>query len=130
MDKEILKQATLISETDIYGTIIFANDDFCKISQYAAEELLGKPHNIIRHPDMPGGLFKLLWDTIKKGEVFRGIIKNRARDGTHYWVSATIMPVFDANNKIVKFIGARYHLPDDAQAQRLFNEQAKRLKIG
>lgn len=123
-------QATLISETDVFGSIIFVNDDFCRLSGYSAEELLGKPHNIVRHPDMPREFFRQLWDTIKKGNVFRGIIKNRTKDGSHYWVNATIMPVFNTtNDTIVKYVSARYHIHDEQLAQMLYKDQARRLHL-
>lgn len=128
-EEEDTRQATLLSETDIFGSIIFVNDDFCRISGYRAEELIGKPHNIIRHPDMPAELFRQLWLTIKSGDVFRGVIKNRTKSGLHYWVNATIMPVLDSNEKIVKYIGARYHIHDEALARMLYSDQAKRLNL-
>lgn len=74
-------QITLFSETDLYGTITFANEAFCKISKYTLEELFGKLHNIIRQPEMPGKLFEILWAPIKGGEVFQAVIRNRAKDG-------------------------------------------------
>ena len=114
---------TLLSETDIHGTITFVNDYFCELSKYTREELLGRPHNIIRHPDMPKELFTAIWHTIKNGEVFRGIIKNMAKDGSHYWVNATIMPILNADNKIIKYVGARYYIPDEVLARQLFDSQ-------
>ncbi|HLT74987.1 MAG TPA: PAS domain-containing protein, partial [Ohtaekwangia sp.] len=128
-DLEIREQVfgltTILSESDIYGTIILINDKLCSVSGYSREELIGKPHNIFRHPDMPRELFARFWDTIKKGNVFQGIIKNRCKDGSHYWVDATIMPVKDSDGKITKYIGARYHIQDDAYALAMYNAQAK-----
>ena len=86
------EQITLFSETDNHGTILRVNDAFCEVSKYSRDELIGKSHNIIRHPDMPKRLFEDLWRTIQSGDIFRGVIKNRARDNSHYWVNATIMP--------------------------------------
>jgi PAS domain S-box-containing protein len=114
-----------MSETDANGTIIFANEAFCRISKYSLDQLIGKPHSIIRHPDMPSQLFTLLWSTIKAGEVFRGIIKNKAKDGSHYWVNATIMPVRGQNEEIEKYIGVRHLIVDQRLAQELFNVQVK-----
>ena len=82
----------LVSETDERGVITFANDDFCKIAGYKLEDLIGKPHNIVRHPDMPKAAFKSLWDTVKSGQVWTGYVKNATKDGGYYWVFATVYP--------------------------------------
>ena len=89
---ELDTKAFLVSETDERGVIRFANDEFCKYAGYTVEELIGKPHNIVRHPDMPKAAFKDLWDTIKSGKRWRGFVKNRAKDGRYYWVYATVFP--------------------------------------
>ena len=112
----------IISETDLKGNIISANDPFCAISGYRRDELIGSPHNIIRHPSMPKELFRQLWATIQRGDVFRAVIKNRTKRGGHYWVSATIMPVFQGG-LIVRYVGARYLLKDDKFAEELFSKQ-------
>ncbi len=118
----------LISETDAQGKIIHANDNFCAISGYTHDELVGSPHSIIRHPSMPKELFRFLWSTIEKGKVFRGIIKNKKKDGSHYWVNATIIPVFE-NGKITRFIGGRSFISDDKLAEQLFKEESERYKL-
>ncbi len=82
----------LVSETDSKGNIIFANEEFCDIAEYTLDELMGKPHNIVRHPDMPKAAFKDLWDTVKKGEVWNGFVKNKTKSGGYYWVFATVYP--------------------------------------
>ncbi len=109
---KILNTAAIVSETDQYGTITFANDTFCRIAKYSREELIGKPHNIVRHPDMPKAVFKEMWDTIKAGKIFQGIVKNRAKDGTPYWVIATIGGVLDSEGKPYKYIGVRIDITD------------------
>ncbi|MBO9703873.1 MAG: PAS domain-containing protein [Sporocytophaga sp.] len=78
---------------------------------------------------MPRELFKLFWEVIKAGKVFRGIIKNKAKDGSHYWVDVTIVPVVDTNGVIVKYIGARYHISSDKIAEELYNNQARLLGL-
>ncbi|MCS6794638.1 MAG: PAS domain-containing protein [Raineya sp.] len=108
----ILNAAAIVSETDKFGTITFVNDTFCKISKYSREELIGKPHNIVRHPDMPKAVFKDLWETIKAGKIFQGIIKNRAKDGSPYWVIATIGGVLDSEGKPYKYIGVRIDITE------------------
>ncbi len=94
MSKEtILNDYTfLVSETDEKGIIRFANDDFCQIAGYTLEEMIGKPHNLVRHPDMPKAAFKDLWDTVKKGQVWTGYVKNATKLGGYYWVYATVYP--------------------------------------
>jgi PAS domain S-box-containing protein len=127
--ESVFSLTTILSEADVHGTILAVNSKLCEVSGYTEEELIGKPHSIFRHPDMPKELFRLFWETIKKGEVFKGIIKNRAKDGSYYWVDATIVPVNDDAGKIVKYIGARYHIEDSEMALLLYNRQAKRLNL-
>jgi PAS domain S-box-containing protein len=88
IDEEIeLKNNVYIeSDTDPKGVITYANDYFAEISRYTPEELVGQPHNIVRHPDMPKILFKILWDRLKAGENFIAAVKNLAKDGRYYWV--------------------------------------------
>ena len=86
------KNAFLVSETDLKGIIRFANEDFCKIAEYSLDELLGKPHSMVRHKDMPKKAFKSLWDTVQKGEVWTGYVKNATKNGGYYWVFATVYP--------------------------------------
>ena len=94
MEKEMILDdfAFLVSETDEKGIIIFANDDFCKMAEYSVDELIGKPHNIVRHKDMPKVAFKDLWDTVKRDEVWSGYVKNATKSGNYYWVFATVFP--------------------------------------
>lgn len=84
--------AFLVSETDTKGIIRFANDDFCKIAGYNLDELINQPHNLVRHKDMPKKAFQSLWDTVQKGEVWTGYVKNATKDGGYYWVFATVFP--------------------------------------
>ncbi len=94
MSKEIkLSQDILIvSETDSKGIIRYANDDFCKIAGYSREELIGQPHNMVRHSDMPKAAFKDLWATVQAGKIWKGIVKNKTKNGGYYWVNATAYP--------------------------------------
>ena len=91
--------AFLVSETDEKGIIIFANDDFCKMAEYSVDELIGKPHNIVRHKDMPKVAFKDLWDTVKRDEVWSGYVKNATKSGNYYWVFATVFPTITSDGK-------------------------------
>jgi aerotaxis receptor len=96
----------LISKTDAKGIITYANDEFVAISGYTREELIGKSHNIVRHPDMPPQAFKWLWDDIKAGKPWRNIVKNRCKNGDHYWVRATVSPIFE-EGRITGYVSMR-----------------------
>jgi aerotaxis receptor len=82
----------LLSETDEKGIIRFANDEFCKYAEYTLNELIGKPHSIVRHEDMPKGAFEELWKTVKSGKPWKGFVKNSTKSGKYYWVFATVFP--------------------------------------
>jgi PAS domain S-box-containing protein len=122
--EQVMALTTILSETDLNGTITFVNEKFCEVSKYDREELIGQPQNIVRHPDMPKELFRLFWKTIKQGDVFRGIVKNSAKDGAHYWVDVTIVPIKNKDGKIIKYTGSRYHIEDEELAVKLYNKQA------
>lgn len=97
----------IISQTDEKGVITYANKAFCEVSGYTADELLGKPHNIIRHPDMPKGAFEKMWSTIEGGQAWNGIVKNLRKDGRYYWVDTEILPIINKDSKITGYIAAR-----------------------
>ena len=97
----------LISKTDLKGIITYVNTPLTKLTGYSKEELIGKPHNILRHPDMPKEVFKTLWNTIEKGETFRGFIKNLRKDGRYYWVEIIIQPSYDENGIKIGYIASR-----------------------
>ena len=90
----------IVTETDDKGIITFANEDFCKIAGYKKEELLGSPHNMVRHSDMPKAAFKDLWQTVQSGKIWKGIVKNKTKDGGFYWVNATAYPSKKANGEL------------------------------
>lgn len=87
------ESSVFVSRTDLKGVITDANASFIEVSGFGRDELLGKSHNIVRHPDMPAWAFADLWATVKSGHVWRGIVKNRAKNGDHYWVRATVSPI-------------------------------------
>ena len=101
------KDSFLVSETDKKGLITYANDDFCKIAGYTLDEMLGKPHNIVRHPDMPRAAFKSLWDTVKSGKVWTGYVKNATKNGDYYWVFATVYPMPEADERRGGYMSCR-----------------------
>jgi len=106
--QEIVDKNTIVSKTNPDGIITYVNDNFSKISGYTKKELIGKSHNIVRHPDNSKEMFRDMWDTIKnKKEEWSGIIKNRTKSGTSYYVKSTITPIFDKNGNIIEYIGVR-----------------------
>lgn len=108
----------IVSKTDLKGIITYANKVFLRIACYSEAELLGKPHNLIRHPDMPRCVFKYLWDTLAAGhEVFAYVI-NLAKNGNHYWVLAHVTPTFDATGRIIGYHSSR-RCPDPAIVQQV-----------
>ena len=103
---KMLEDIIIVSETDAKGNIIFANQDFCKIAGYTLDELIGKPHNMVRHSDMPKVAFEDLWKTIQAGNIWKGIVKNRTKEGNYYWVNATAYPSKKTNGEI-RYISVR-----------------------
>ncbi|MFT7860508.1 MAG: PAS domain-containing protein [Sulfurimonas sp.] len=97
----------IVSQTDPKGIITYANKAFCTVSGYTVDELVGQPHSIIRHPDMPAAAFQKLWDTIQDGQAWNGIVKNLRKDGRFYWVDTEILPIKDKDDNITGYIAAR-----------------------
>ncbi|NOR71404.1 MAG: PAS domain-containing protein [Methylomarinum sp.] len=104
----------IVSKTDIKGRITYANRIFMDIAGFPESELLGVQHNIIRHPDMPRGVFKFMWGTIKAGDEFFGFAKNLCADGGYYWVFANITPDYDKNGKLQGYYSVRRKPPQSA----------------
>lgn len=125
--QKIIDRFALISETDTRGIITYANSKFCEVSGYTLNELLGKPHNIIRHPDMPKEVFKDLWDTIKAGKIWQGEVKNRRKDGTAYWVLATVGPLLDAEGYPYRYVSMRVDITRQKELEELLRSERDRL---
>ena len=106
------KKEVIISKTDLHGTILYMNDTFEEVSEYNKIELIGEPHNIIRHPDMPKVAFKTLWDALKKGENFHAIVKNLTRTGRYYWVITDFSTDKNDKGEITGYTGRRKALPN------------------
>lgn len=100
----------LISETDLKGVITFANADFAELSGHSIEKLVGSPHNLIRHRDMPQTVFKLLWDNIKLGREYKAVVQNKRADGKYYWVYSEYFPILE-DRKLVGYRSKRYPVP-------------------
>ncbi|MFA6628566.1 MAG: PAS domain-containing protein [Sulfuricurvum sp.] len=121
--EQILKDTDfLVSQTDEKGKILFANEDFCKIAGYSLEELVGKPHSVVRHPDMPKAAFKDLWDTVKSGKIWTGYVKNATKNGGFYWVYAMVFPNMSYGNNEIGYMSCRRKasVEEIAEAERLY----------
>ncbi|MGD9623449.1 MAG: PAS domain-containing protein [Arcobacter sp.] len=103
---ELNKKMMIVSETNEKGIITYANSDFCSIAGFSKEELIGKPHSLVRHQDMPKAAFEDLWKTVKAGKIWNGIVKNRTKNGGFYWVNATAYPSKTRNGEI-RYISVR-----------------------
>ena len=110
--KEAIDESTIVSKTNAKGIITYANKQFCAISGYNESELLGKPHNIVRHPDNPQSIFKEMWATLKEGKTWKGVVKNRRKDGSAYFVKSVIMPLFDTQGEVQEYIAIRYDVSE------------------
>ena len=97
---------TIVSRTDLKGRLTFVNDDFLEASGFTEAELIGEPHNIVRHPDMPEAAFADLWATLKAGRPWTGMVKNRCKDGSFYWVIANATPIREGNS-VVGYMSVR-----------------------
>ena len=97
----------IVSKTDLKGRITYGNRIFIEFSGYSEEELLGAQHNIIRHPDMPRAVFKLLWDTISQGKECFAYVKNMAKDGSFYWVFTNVTPSYDREGNMIGYFSVR-----------------------
>jgi PAS domain S-box-containing protein len=97
----------IVSKTNTKGIITYANRIFIEFSKYTEEELIGKQHNIIRHPDMPRGVFKLLWDTLAQEQEIFAYVKNMAKDGSFYWVFANVTPSYDPQGNVIGYYSVR-----------------------
>jgi PAS domain S-box-containing protein len=106
-EKIMAEDDFIVSKTDLKGLITYGNRIFIQMSGYSEEELLGTPHAILRHPDMPRVVFKLLWDTIQAKREICAYVKNLAKDGSFYWVFANITPSFDASGNLIGYYSVR-----------------------
>lgn len=119
-----IDQVALISKTDVKGDITYVNDTFCEVSGYTKEELLDKPHNIIRHPENSSRTFKELWDTISSGQIWKNKLKNLSKSGESYYVNTTIIPIFDKyEDEIVEYISIRFLTTQEEEEKRRFKKQ-------
>ncbi len=116
IETQVPENELIISRTDLKGIITYVNDTFADISGYEADELVGKSHNIVRHPDMPSSVFADLWQTIKDGKTWDGYVKNLRKDGGYYWVFAEISGVYK-NGELVEFKSMRSPVERDMKIE-------------
>lgn len=123
IETEVPSEELIISRTDLKGIITYANDTFCEISGYEEDELIGKTHNIVRHPDMPSAAFKDMWETIQDKKQWRGIVKNLRKDKGYYWVEAIVSGVHK-DGKLVEYKSLRTPISfeDKLKYQKLYDK--------
>ena len=109
---KLSKDTMIVSETDSKGIIVYANSDFCEIAGYTKKELIGQPHNFVRHQDMPKAAFKDLWQTVQSGKVWNGIVKNKTKNGGYYWVNATAYPSKNSKGEL-RYVSVRVKPTDE-----------------
>jgi diguanylate cyclase (GGDEF)-like protein/PAS domain S-box-containing protein len=119
LKNKMIENYIITSSTNTKGIITSVSKAFCQISGYTKEELIGQSHSLLRHPDMPNSLYEQMWETITQGEPWRGEVKNRKKDGEHYWVDAIIEPVFDNDNKIKGYYAIRLDITDKKKIEQI-----------
>jgi len=127
--REVMNRYIIYSITDPRGVITDVSDAFCDISGYKREELVGKPHNIVRHPDMPKEVFKELWENLKQGKPWRGKIKNLKHDGSYYWVYANIEPLYNSKGEIESYMAIRLDITEAERLQEKILEEEEKNRI-
>ncbi|WP_428738624.1 PAS domain-containing protein [Sulfurimonas sp.] len=114
MEKQLKENDFIVSKTDLKGYITYVNQIFMEMAEYTETELLGKPHNIVRHPNMPKAVFQLLWDKIQNKEEIFAFVENKTKNSNSYWVFANVTPSLDNNGKIIGYLSVRRKPADDA----------------
>ncbi len=131
--QNIVDATNIVSKSDIYGNITYINSKFIEISGYSREELIGKPHSILRDPNASSVLFKDLWKTIKSKKTWNGVISNRKKDGSNYTVEASIFPILDSNKEIVEYISIRHDISDlinlNKEVTKLHNDRLEQEQL-
>jgi len=125
--KEVVDKSSIVSKTDKRGRITYANDAFLKISGYTLDELIGKPHSIVRHPDMPKDAFKGMWETLKQKKTWQGDVKNLTKGGTDYIVKSTVMPILNDSGEIDELISVRSDVTDIYNLQEEISNTQKEV---
>lgn len=122
--KKAMDAGNIVSKSDLKGNITYVNDRFCQVTGYTKEEVMGKPHSIVRHPDTEEAVFADLWATIKSKKMWQGTLKNRKKDGSHYWVDINILPILDDRGEIFEYIAVRHDITELVEQRRLLEKIA------
>jgi len=126
-EKSMREGDFIVSKTDLQGRITYANRIFMEFAGYTEQELIGAPHNLIRHPDMPRGVFELLWDSVRQGKEIWAYVKNLSKDGSFYWVLANVTPTYADNGDFAGYYSVR-RKPDPRALQAIQELYAALLK--
>jgi len=127
--QEAANQSSIVSKADKDGMITYVNDAFCKVSGYSKDELLGKPHNIVRHPDNDPSMFEDLWKTIKvEKTVWKGVVRNRAKNFKSYYVDSVIIPIINLDGEVLEYISLRHDITDIMNPVKQLNDEIKNLQ--
>ncbi|MFA9374625.1 MAG: PAS domain-containing protein, partial [Poseidonibacter sp.] len=127
--QDAIENSNIVSKTDINGIITFVNDEFCKISGYSYDELIGQNHNIVRHPDVCSSSFKILWETILSKKPYKATVKNLTKSGKTVYLNTTITPILNAKGDIQEFIAIRYDVTKEVQLQKNLEKKEKELEL-
>ena len=125
--KEAIENSNIVSKTDINGIITFVNDEFCDISGYTKEELIGKKHNIVKHPSIPKKEFQKLWSTITAKKTYKATVKNLSKSGKEYYLNTTITPILDENGNIEEYIAIRYDVTKEVELNMVLEKHEQIL---
>ena len=123
--KELLDHSSIVSKADLKGKITYVNDEFCRVSGYTREELIGQNHRIVKHPQTDSATFRDMWRAISSKNIWNGTIKNLAKDGSSYYVKSVIMPILDDNGEIVEYIAARTDVTELVRQDEIIKQQHK-----
>ena len=125
---DVISKYVIYSRTDTKGIITEVSEEFCNISQFSKEELIGKPHNFVRHNDMPAEVFEEMWKTIQSNNTWSGEVKNRRKDNSFYWVSSTVVPEYNDEGNIYGYISVRQDITAKKELEILSQNQERRIQ--
>ncbi|MBU1667261.1 EAL domain-containing protein [bacterium] len=128
--KTAIDNSSIVSKTDLKGIITYVNKMFCDVSGYSRKELIGRSHNIVRHPDMPKGAFRDMWQTIQAKQIWKGVIKNRTKSGDAYIVDATVLPILDRDGEIIEYVAVRHNITELEKSKEEIKKQRTDLLTG